>query len=84
MIVNCMAFPAGFGRAILKGAAEGFPPHPAERTSMGFSYCESGQVFAESWNVPKDMRAAISSHHDLDREPGLATRVAVVRLSDLL
>ncbi len=84
MIVNCMVFPAEFGRAILKGAAEGIPLHEAERASMGFSHCETGQLLAESWNLPEDMRAVISCHHDLDMEPEVASLVAVVHLSDLL
>ena len=83
-IVNCIAFPNEFCRAVSRAYAEAIPLGEAEQAVMGFTHCESGNVLAELWQLPNDIREVIACHHDSKPTAEAPDLVALVHLSDLL
>jgi putative nucleotidyltransferase with HDIG domain len=85
-VVNCLAFPEEFEKAIKQAGREEIPLHEAERAVMGFTHCETGHALAVKWNLSKDIQEVIAHHHDHEVERSQAMRplVALVHLSDLL
>jgi putative nucleotidyltransferase with HDIG domain len=83
-MVNCLVFPKEFSTAV-KCAAEGqIPFDDAERSTMGFTHCESGRALAEMWNLSDDLVQVIAHHHHPERCTAGQPLVALVHLSDLL
>jgi HD-like signal output (HDOD) protein len=84
IIVNCIAFPNEFGRAIALAYSDAIPLGEAEQAAMGFTHCETGNVLAGMWQLPSDIREVIACHHELDPDGEAADLVALVHLCDLL
>jgi HD-like signal output (HDOD) protein len=84
IIVNCMAFPNEFGRATALAYADSIPLGEAEQAAMGFTHCETGNVLAEMWQLPPDIREVIACHHEVDSAREAPDLVALVHLCDLL
>lgn len=83
-IVNCMAFPEEFAPALELACREQIPLDEAERTSMGFTHCETGRALAEKWNLGKNMIEVIAHHHAPEHSATAQPLVALVHLSDRL
>jgi HD-like signal output (HDOD) protein len=83
-MVNCMAFPTEFGAAVRCAAERQIPFEDAERSTMGFTHCESGRALAEIWNLSDDLIQVIAHHHHPEVSGGAQPLVALVHLSDLL
>jgi putative nucleotidyltransferase with HDIG domain len=84
IIVNCIAFSAEFSRAIAQAQAEAVPLGDAEQSVMGFTHCETGNVLAELWQLPPEIREVIACHHEAEPNGEAADLVALVHLCDLL
>jgi putative nucleotidyltransferase with HDIG domain len=83
-MVNCMAFPEEFAGAVKHGTQDQMPLDEAERTTMGFTHCETGRALAEKWHLLPDMVQVIAHHHAPELSESAQPLVALVHLSDLL
>ncbi|MGB6386643.1 MAG: HDOD domain-containing protein [Terriglobales bacterium] len=83
-MVNCLTFPKEFTTAMERASQEGIPLDEAERATMGFTHCETGQALAEKWKLADDIVEVIAHHHALEHSQKAQPLVALVHLSDLL
>ena len=83
-MVNCLAFSKEFGTAMERACREGIPLHEAERATMGFTHCETGQALAEKWKMADDVIEVIAHHHAIEEGESARPLVALVHLTDLL
>jgi HD-like signal output (HDOD) protein len=83
-MVNCMVFPKEFGAAAKCAVERQIPLEDAERSTMGFTHCESGRALAELWNLSDDLIHVIAHHHHPEVSGGAQPLAALVHLSDLL
>ena len=83
-LVSCIAFPKELGTALALATKEQTPIHEAERTTMGFTHCDTGRALAEKWHLASDMVQVIAHHHDPEQSEAGQPMVALVHLSDLL
>jgi putative nucleotidyltransferase with HDIG domain len=83
-LVNCLAFPNEFTKAMEIAQDTQLPFDEAERQAMGFTHCESGATLARQWKLSPDTIQAIAHHHTSERAESATELVAIVHLSDLL
>ncbi|MFZ0817359.1 MAG: HDOD domain-containing protein [Candidatus Sulfotelmatobacter sp.] len=83
-LVSCIAFPKELGAALALATKEQTPINEAERTTMGFTHCDTGRALAEKWHLANDMVQVIAHHHDPEQSEAAQPLVALVHLSDLL
>jgi len=83
-MVNCLVFSREFAAAMDRACREEIPLHEAERDTMGFTHCETGQALAEKWKLGDDILEVIACHHALEQSHKARSLVALVHLSDLL
>ncbi len=83
-MVNCVAFPKEFGKAMEAASREGIPLHEAELATMGFTHSETGRALAEQWKLADDIVEVIACHHAVEHSQKAQALVALVHLSDLL
>jgi len=83
-MVNCLAFSQDFALAMERASQEGIPLDEAERATMGFTHCETGQALAEKWKLADDIVEVIAHHHAIEHSQKAQPLVALVHLSDLL
>jgi putative nucleotidyltransferase with HDIG domain len=84
LMVNCFAFPKEFSTVLEHACREEIPLDEAERTTMGFTHCESGRALAEKWNMTDDIVEVIANHHAIEQSQRARPLVALVHMSDLL
>jgi len=83
-MVNCLAFPKEFSKAMASAGQEGIPLGEAEPSTMGFTHCETGRALAEKWKLADDIVEVIAHHHAVEQSQKAQPLVALVHLSDLL
>jgi putative nucleotidyltransferase with HDIG domain len=83
-MVNCVAFPKEFAKAMESASHEGIPLGEAELATMGFTHCETGRALAEKWKLADDIIEVIAHHHAIEQSQKVQPLVALVHLSDLL
>jgi putative nucleotidyltransferase with HDIG domain len=83
-MVNCLAFSEEFSTAVDHACDEQIPFDEAERTTMGFTHCETGRALAEKWRLGDDIIQVIAHHHAIEQSETAQPLVALVHLSDLL
>lgn len=83
-MVNCLAFPKEFAKAMENAGQEGIPLGEAEQSTMGFTHCETGRALAEKWKLADDIIEVITHHHAVEKSQKFQPLVALVHLSDLL
>jgi len=83
-LVNCLAFPGEFTKAMEIAQREQIPFDEAEIAAMGFTHCDSGAALAEQWKLFPDTVQVIAHHHDVEGAESEKALVALVHLSDLL
>jgi putative nucleotidyltransferase with HDIG domain len=66
-LVNCLAFPDEFTKAMEVAQREQIPLDEAEQATMGFSHCESGAVLAAQWKLFPDTIQVIAHHHEVEK-----------------
>ena len=84
LAVNCLAFPAEFGKAVKHAVREQIPLEEAESVTTGFTHCETGRALAEKWRLADDIVQVIAYHHAPETSQLIQPLVALVHLSDLL
>ena len=83
-LVNCLAFPQEFTKAMEVAQREQISFDEAERATMGFTHSESGAALASQWKLFPDTIQVIAHHHDVENAEFAEGLVALVHLSDLL
>jgi len=83
-MVNCLVFSKEFTLATERAYREEIPLDEAERATMGFTHCETGQALAEEWKLADDIIDVIAHHHAIEQSQAAQPLVALVHLSDLL
>jgi len=83
-LVNCLVFPNEFTTAMERACREEIPLGEAERATMGFTHCETGQALAEKWKLTDDIVEVIACHHAIGQSRKAQPLAALVHLSDLL
>jgi putative nucleotidyltransferase with HDIG domain len=83
-LVSCIAFPKELATALALATKDQTPINEAERTTMGFTHCDTGRALAEKWHLANDMVQVIAHHHDPEQSEAAQPLVALVHLSDLL
>lgn len=76
------ADPAGLDQAIAEAIRSGRSIEDVEREQLGYDHAELGGLLAEEWNLPADICAAISQHHQEATEDGQPTLASVVAEAD--
>jgi putative nucleotidyltransferase with HDIG domain len=84
ILVNCLVFPGEFAVAVERARQYQMPLDEAERTTMGFTHCESGRALAEQWGLGDSVIEVVTHHHDIGECVKFRGLVALVHLSDLL
>jgi putative nucleotidyltransferase with HDIG domain len=83
-MVNCLAFPDEFLRAMTQALQEEVTLDSAELATMGFTHCDTGRALAEKWDLSQDLVEVIAHHHSVEQSQRAQPLVALVHLSDLL
>jgi putative nucleotidyltransferase with HDIG domain len=83
-MVNCLVFSSEFAPAMQRACQEEIPLDEAERSTMGFTHCETGQALANRWKLADDVTDVIAHHHAIEQSAKAQPLVALVHLSDLL
>jgi len=83
-MVNCLVFSSEFAPAMQRACQEEIPLDEAERSTMGFTHCETGQALANRWKLADDVIEVIAHHHAIEQSAKAQPLVALVHLSDLL
>lgn len=83
-LVNCLAFPDEFSRAMELAHRVGVPFDEAERETMGFTHQETGAALARQWNLGAHLIQVIAHHHAPEQSKSAQPLVALVHLCDLL
>jgi len=83
-LVNMMVVPSEFRAALETGIGRQLPLHEAEKATMGFTHCETGEIVARYWRLPEDVVEAIQYHHDVQQARLYPTQVATVGFADLV
>jgi len=83
-LVNCIAFPDQFEAAIKRASKEQVPLDEAERGTMGFTHCQTGEILGQQWGLADEIVEVMAHHHDLEYRGKAQGLVAIVHLSDLL
>jgi putative nucleotidyltransferase with HDIG domain len=84
ILVNCIAFPDQFETAIKRASEEQIPLERAERATMGFTHCQTGEVLSTQWGLADEIIEVVAHHHDSGYTGTAEGLVAIVHLSDLL
>jgi putative nucleotidyltransferase with HDIG domain len=83
-LVNSIAFPDQFEAAIQQATKEQTPLDEAERATMGFTHCQTGEILAEQWRLADEIVEVVAHHHDANYTGAAQGLVAIVHLCDLL
>lgn len=83
-LVNCLAFPEEFSKAMGLAHKNGIPFDEAEREAIGFTHEDTGAALARQWNLGKNLVEVIAHHHAPERSKSGKPLVALVHLCDLL
>jgi len=83
-MVNCLVFSPEFAPAMERACRDEIPLDEAERSTMGFTHCETGHALANRWKLADDVIEAIAYHHAIEQSAKAKPLVALVHLSDLL
>jgi len=83
-MVNCLVFSSEFAPAMQRACQDEIPLDEAERSTMGFTHCETGQALANRWKLADDVIEVIAHHHAIEQSAKAQPLVALVHLSDLL
>jgi HD-like signal output (HDOD) protein len=82
VIVNLIAFPQEYHRALEQASALHLSMIESETRYLGFHHGESGKILAEYWHLPTDLWEVISWHHDVQQAKLYPTLVALIGVSD--
>jgi putative nucleotidyltransferase with HDIG domain len=83
-IVNTTVFHEEYRAVVEKAFASGMPFAEAERAVLEFTHEDTGDLLAEAWGLPKDVREVIRCHHNVQGASLDSALTAIISLSDQL
>jgi putative nucleotidyltransferase with HDIG domain len=84
LIVELTTFPKEF-EAVTRAAIEKrCPLHEAEPAVLGVDHCVIGQMLADRWHLPSELKEVIRRHHDVEHASTAQVLVSIVNLTDIL
>jgi len=75
------ADPAGLDQAVAEAMRREAPLDEVEHELLGYDHAEIGELLAEKWRLPADVRSAVAHHHDETGDLG-PTLTSVVAAAD--
>jgi putative nucleotidyltransferase with HDIG domain len=84
-IVLTILFPVQYDRVVALAAEKGCRIILAERRVLNADHCIVGRVLCEAWNLPGDIKNAVSFHNDpLDSSGDDYQLIRLIHLSDIM
>lgn len=84
LIVELTTFPKEFEAVTRLAVEKRCPLHEAEATVLGVDHCVIGQMLADRWHLPSELKEVIRRHHDVEHASTASVLVSVVNLTDIL
>lgn len=84
LIIELTSFPKEFDQVSRTAFEQRRPLHEIEPSVFGMDHCAIGELLAERWQLPLEMKEVIRCHHHTDKASAARTLVSIVSLSDLL
>lgn len=84
ILVNSLAYPEEYGKVLAAAGEKGVPLAEEEMQQLGFTHCESGNLLAAMWQLPRGVTEVIAQHHDVEKARGETALAALVHIADLL
>lgn len=84
ILVNSLLCTEDFRKCVQSATEQRRALHLCEEEILGFTHCESGQMLAEHWGLPRDLSDVAYGHHNVELLPTPQPLVCLVHLSDLL
>ena len=84
ILVNSLAYPDEYGNVLKEAERKGIPLHEQETEELGFTHCESGNLLAVMWQLPRQVNEVIAYHHDVAKARDGNPLVALVHIGDVL
>ena len=75
---------AAYARIIQKALTEKVPLSQVERSVLGVDHAEVGGELMRRWNLPADVVAAVSNHHNVQGAAPYEQLAAAVHIGDLI
>jgi putative nucleotidyltransferase with HDIG domain len=84
LIVELTTFPKEFEAVTRVAIEKRCPMHEAEPDVLGVDHCVIGQMLAERWHLPLELKEVIRRHHHVDHACTASVLVSIVNLTDIL
>jgi putative nucleotidyltransferase with HDIG domain len=84
LIVELTTFPKEFEAVTRVAIEKRCPIHEAELPLLGVDHCVIGQMLAERWHLPSELKEVIRHHHDVEHASIAPVLVSIVNLTDIL
>jgi len=84
LIVELTTFPKEFEVVTRVAIEKRCPIHEAEPAILGVDHCVIGEMLAERWHLPPELKEVIRHHHDVERATVAPVLVSIVNLADIL
>jgi putative nucleotidyltransferase with HDIG domain len=84
LIVELTTFPKEFEAVTRVAIEKRCPIHEAEPAVLGVDHCVIGQMLAERWHLPAELKEVIRYHHDVEHASTAPVLVSIVNLTDIL
>lgn len=84
LIVELTSFPTEFDKVCRTAFERRSPLHEVEHGVFGINHCGIGEMLAERWQLPVELKEVIRCHHDVDHASSGCVLVSIVSLSDTL
>jgi len=84
LIVELTSFPREFDQVSRTAFERRCPLHEVEPSILGLNHCAIGEMLAERWQLPLELKEVIRCHHDVDHASAACALVSIVSLSDTL
>jgi len=84
LIVELTTFPKEFEAVTRVAIEKRCPIHEAEPAVLGVDHCVIGEMLAERWHLPLELKEVIRHHHDVEHASVAPVLVSIVNLTDIL
>lgn len=84
LIVELTTFPKEFEAVTRVAIEKRCPLNEAEPEVLGVDHCVIGEMLAERWHLPAELKEVIRRHHDVDHASTAPVLVSIVNLTDIL
>lgn len=84
LIVELTYFPTEFDSVSRAAFERRCPLHEVEPSVFGMNHCAIGEMLADRWQLPAELKEVIRGHHVVDHASSACALVSIVSLSDIL